>query len=105
MWSIVIRIRGLNKCLKFVKGLVFLDFILLSIYNYPSKGKILEEEIECFEACFVKQCKDGNVYCFTYNFGLDLLWQGLNSLKDGIKGGACVKQLYMIMCSLLARGS
>ncbi len=34
----------------------------------------------------MKQCKDGNVYCFMYHVGLDLFWQGLNSLKDGIKG-------------------
>jgi hypothetical protein len=35
---------------------------------------------------FVKQCKDNNVCYYKYHVELDLLRQGLNGLKDGIKG-------------------
>ncbi len=85
-WSIVIKNIGLSNCLIVVNGLLITNFILPSIYNCPSWSRIHQRKFEGLKPYFVKQCKDKNVYCCKYQMEFDLLRQGLNGLRDGIKG-------------------
>jgi len=50
------------------------------------RQKINKGNLKAAKPYFVKQCKDGNGCCYKYQVDLDMLWQGLNSLRDGTKG-------------------
>jgi hypothetical protein len=50
------------------------------------EAEIRQSKFEVLKPYFVEQCKDKNVCCCKYHVELDLLQQGFNSLKDGMKG-------------------
>jgi hypothetical protein len=90
-----------------MKALLFATSFYLWFTIAHPKAKNWQRKFESLKSYFVKQRKDKIVWdkivcCCKYHVELDLLVEGLNSLKDGIKGSH-VSNACMSICSLWPR--